>query len=138
LGDAVEHKFGRDATISGFNGDSFVENLEPTFDMKSFVIATGDAVVGDAKNLAHGNKITLEFAVIVNDDKAAEAGLEEHVAHEEVCKIRRVGFGDRFTHDKSGEVAHGSKQVSVEAFDFDVFVGDATWFPEVSVDNVKG
>jgi len=138
LGYTVEHELGRDTSVSRLDGNGFVENSEPPFDMECFVVAAGDAVEGDAEDVAHGNEVTFEFAVVVDDDEAAQTGFEKHMAHEKIGKGGGVGLGDSFTDDKAGKVAHGSEQVGVEAFNLDVFVGNTTWFPKVGVDNVKG
>jgi len=138
LGNTVEHELGGDTAVGRFDGNGFVEDSEPSLNMEGFVVAAGDAMEGDAEDVAHGNEVTFEFAVVVDDDKAAQTGLEKHMAHEEIGKGGGVGLGDSFADDKAGKVAHGSEQVGVEAFNLDVFVGNTTWFPKVGVDNVKG
>lgn len=92
----------------------------------------------DLKNVGHGDKITLEFAVVVDDNEAAKADLEKDVAHEEVGELGGVGLGDGIAENKASKVAHGGHQMRRETFEGDVEVGDTTWFPKIDMNDVKG
>ena len=82
MGDTFKHEFGRDTTIGRGDGDGFVEDLKEAFDSQSFVVATGDAVMTNFEDLGHGNEITFELAVVVNDNQAAEANFQKDLLHE--------------------------------------------------------
>ena len=106
LGDSVEELLRRDAAVSGVDRDGFVEDTEEAFDGKGFVIAAGDAVMVDLQDVAHGDEVALEFAVVVDNNEAAETDFEENVAHEEVSQSSRIGCGNVVAKKEAGEVTH--------------------------------
>ena len=75
------------------------------------VIAFGNAVVADVECLTHGDKRRFEFAVIIHNNKAAEADFQWEGFHEESGWCFSGGVCWVFTDDETGEVAHGNQWV---------------------------
>lgn len=102
---------------------------------RAFLVLLGDEVVADVEEVAHGNEVRLEFAVIISDNQAAQAHFEEEGFCDELRKDSRLG--EVFTDDKASEVAHCSKNVCGFVWmEFGTF--DMARFPDLNMQNAEG
>jgi len=137
VGGASENGGRFDATVGRLNGDGFVEDAEEAFDREGLVIAGSDGVKTDFENRTHVLEEAFEFAIVVDNDEAAEADAKENGLHEEIGERRGCGSGEVIANNKTSEVAHGGEEMGRGAHPA-VFLGDAAGFPEIDVKNVEG
>ena len=71
------------ATIVGGNGNSFVQVAEKTLDTNSLVVAPGNWVEGDLKDIAHGSEGSLKSATGINHNETTQANLEQNILEEQ-------------------------------------------------------
>lgn len=70
-------------TVTGSNGDSFVQEPVEAFDTNSFMVATRSNMEINVKKGAHRFKNTFESAAIINHNKTTKADFEEDILNKQ-------------------------------------------------------